>query len=77
MTQERIIKELKASRRIKASESNWLMFSATIEAALLEFTGECDLKPIHYALKRHKEWYKEMAGMVTDVIFIWIITTVM
>lgn len=34
------------------------MFSATIEAALLEFTGECDLKPIHYALKRHKEWYK-------------------
>ena len=39
VTQERIIKELKASRRIKASESNWLMFSATIEAALLEFTG--------------------------------------
>ena len=35
VTQERIIKELKASRRIKASESNWLMFSATIEAALL------------------------------------------
>jgi len=34
------------------------MFSATIEAALLEFTGECELKPIHYALKRHKEWYK-------------------
>mgnify|MGYP000008914688 FL=1 len=58
VTQERIIKELKASRRIKASESNWLMFSATIEAALLEFTGECELKPIHYALKRHKEWYK-------------------
>ena len=58
VTQERIIKELKASRRIKASESNWLMFSATIEAALLEFTGECELNPIHYALKRHKEWYK-------------------
>ena len=34
------------------------MFSATIEAALLEFTGECELNPIHYALKRHKEWYK-------------------
>ena len=58
VTQERIIKELKASRRIKASESNWLMFSATIEAALLEFTGECELNPIHYALKRHKEWYE-------------------
>ena len=57
-TQARIVKELKASRKIKASESNWLMFSATIEAALLEFTGECDLKPIQYGLKRHKEWYK-------------------
>ena len=58
ITQERVIKELKASRRIKAFECNWLMFSATIEAALLEFTGECELKPIHHALKRHKEWYK-------------------
>lgn len=58
ITQERIIKEMKASRKIKPSESNWLMFSATIEAALLEFTGECELKTIHYALKRHKEWYK-------------------
>lgn len=58
VTRERIVKELKASRRIKPSESNWLMFSATIEAALLEFTGECDLAPIQYALKRHKEWYK-------------------
>lgn len=58
LTQERIVKELKASRKIKASESNWLMFSATIEAALLEFTGECNMKPIQYALQRHKEWYK-------------------
>ena len=58
VTQERIIKEMKASRKIKPSESNWLMFSATIEAALLEFTGECNLEQIHYALKRHKEWYK-------------------
>ncbi|WP_294546742.1 DUF2264 domain-containing protein [uncultured Bacteroides sp.] len=57
-TKERVIKELKASRKIKAGEKNWLMFSATVEAALLELTGECNMEPISYALKRHKEWYK-------------------
>lgn len=57
-TKERVIKELKASRKIKAGEKNWLMFSATVEAALLELTGECNMEPILYALKRHKEWYK-------------------
>ena len=58
ITKKRIIEELKSSRKIKPSESNWLLFSATIEAALLEFAGECDMKPIEYAIKRHKEWYK-------------------
>lgn len=57
-TQERIVKEMKASRKIKPSESNWLLFTATIEAALLEFTGEWDKHRVDYAIKRHKEWYK-------------------
>ena len=34
------------------------MFSAIIEAALLHFTGECEMGPIDYALRKHKEWYK-------------------
>lgn len=58
ITQQRLVKEFKASRRFKAPAKNWLMFSATIEAALLEFTGECNMKPINYALQKHKEWYK-------------------
>ena len=58
ITQQRLVKEFKASRRFKAPDKNWLMFSATIEAALLEFTGECNMKPINYALQKHKEWYK-------------------
>ena len=57
-TKQRLIREFKASRRIKAPDKNWLMFSATVEAALLEFTGECDMRPIEYALMRHEEWYK-------------------
>ena len=58
ITQQRLVKKFKASRRFKAPDKNWLMFSATIEAALLEFTGECNMKPINYALQKHKEWYK-------------------
>ena len=58
ITQQRLVKEFKASRCFKAPDKNWLMFSATIEAALLEFTGECNMKPINYALQKHKEWYK-------------------
>lgn len=58
ITRQRLIKELKASRCFKAPDKNWLMFSATVEAALLEFTGECNMKPITYALQKHKEWYK-------------------
>jgi hypothetical protein len=53
-----VIAALKATRTIKPYESNWLLFSATIETALLEFTGECDMAPIETAVNRHLQWYK-------------------
>ena len=57
-TRLRLIDEFKRSREIKAAQNNWLCFSAIIEAALLEFTGECNMEPIEYALSKHEEWYK-------------------
>ncbi len=45
-----LVAALKSSRVLKPGENNWLLFSATIEAALWQFTGECDLKPIEYAV---------------------------
>ena len=57
-TKQRIIDQFKASRKIKPWENNWLLFSATIEAALLEFTGEYDEEKIDYAFSKHAEWYK-------------------
>lgn len=53
-----VVAALQSSRAIKPYESNWLLFSAMIEAALLEFTGECELSRIEYAVSRHLEWYK-------------------
>lgn len=58
LTQARVIHELKASRRITPGNNNWLLFSATVEAALLEFTGEYDPAPVDRAFSRHAAWYK-------------------
>lgn len=52
-----VVAALKATRSIKPGESNWLLFSAMVEAALWEFTGECELHPIEYAVQRHEQWY--------------------
>jgi hypothetical protein len=56
-TRANVVAALKSSRAIKPNESNWLLFSAMVEAALLKFTGECEMGPIDYAVRRHIEWY--------------------
>ena len=59
VTRDRLAAELRSSRVIKPSETNWLFFSAMVEAALLEFTGECEMNRITYAFDRFKkDWYK-------------------
>ncbi len=57
-TQQRLIAEMKSTRVIKPSESNWLFFSAMVEAFLYEVTGEWEFDRVEYALSRHKEWFK-------------------
>lgn len=56
--QSNVVSALKASRKIKPGESNWLLFSAMVEAALWKFTGSCELQPLEYAVRRHMQWYK-------------------
>ncbi len=58
ITRVRLIGEFKASRAIKPHMSNWLLFPAMVEAALLEFTGECDMEPVAVAITMHRQWYK-------------------
>jgi hypothetical protein len=53
-----VIAALKATRRIAPKENNWLLFSAMIEAALLEFDGTCEMSAIETAVSRHLAWYK-------------------
>jgi hypothetical protein len=56
-TRKNVISALRSTRAIKPGQNNWLLFSAMVEAALLEFTGECEMKPLDYAVNRHREWY--------------------
>ena len=57
-TKQQVFAVFRQTREIKPYESNWLLFSAIIEAALIEFGGEADLAPIERAVTRHLEWYK-------------------
>jgi hypothetical protein len=53
-----LITALKSTRTIQPGNSNWLLFSAMVEAFLLKSGNEWDNKPVGYALKKFAEWYK-------------------
>jgi len=57
-TKKNVLAALKSTRVITPFYSNWLMFSATIEAALFRFEGNCDRMRIDYAIRQHMLWYK-------------------
>lgn len=56
--QANVIKALQSSRVIKPGYSNWLLFSAMVEAALLKYTGSGDELRMDYAIRQHQAWYK-------------------
>lgn len=56
--QTNVVKALQASRVIKPGYSNWLLFTAMVEAALLKYTGSGDEVRMDYAIRQHLAWYK-------------------
>jgi hypothetical protein len=56
-SQQQLVQALQSTRVIKPVFSNWLLFSAIIEAVLLKFTGSGDLMRMDYAIKEHQAWY--------------------
>ena len=68
-TKQRIIYELQRTRDIKPHESNGLLFASMIEAALLDFTGECDTQRLLYGVNQFCQkwskgdaWYGDVAN---------------
>jgi hypothetical protein len=57
-TRGHLVAALRSTRVIKPYYSNWLLFMAMVEAALLKFTQDHDAVRIDYAIKEHQAWYK-------------------
>lgn len=71
-TKANVIAALKSSRVITPNYSNWLLFSATIEAALLKFDNYGDRMRMDYAIKQHLNvWYKGDGAYSDGPTFHW------
>jgi hypothetical protein len=56
--QRRLIEAMISTRSIEPSRSNWLLFSAMVEAFLAAVGAEWKPEPVETALRSHEEWYK-------------------
>jgi hypothetical protein len=57
-TRAHVVSALKTTRRIKPGFSNWLLFSAMVEACLCAVGEDWDTMRVDYALRQHDQWYK-------------------
>jgi len=56
-TQNRLAAALASSRVITPGQNNWLLFAATVEAALALMGQTFDAMRIDYAVRAHQQWY--------------------
>lgn len=57
-TQAHVVAALKSTRVIKPNFTNWILFSAMIEAALCAVGEQWDRVRVEYAVRQHEQWYK-------------------
>jgi hypothetical protein len=58
VTRRNLIAALESSRITLPGFNNWLLFSATVEAALFTLGAPWDRMRVDYALRQHDQWYK-------------------
>ena len=57
-TKRNLIAALESTRAIAPNYNNWLLFTATVEAALLRLGASWDRLRVDYAIRQHEQWYK-------------------
>ena len=57
-TKHNLIAALESTRVITPAFSNWLLFTAMVEAGLDALGGEFDKTRVEYAVREHEQWYK-------------------
>jgi hypothetical protein len=56
-TKANLVKALQATRKILPGQSNWLLFSAMVEAGLYFMGEEWDSMRVDHAIQMHKQWF--------------------
>lgn len=56
--QTNLVAALASTRAITPGFNNWLLFSATVEAALAAVGQPWDRMRVDYAIRQHEQWYK-------------------
>jgi hypothetical protein len=56
-TRARLVAALESTRVITPAFSNWLLFSAMVEAGLARLGASWDRTRVDYALRQHEQWY--------------------
>jgi hypothetical protein len=57
-TRKNLVAALESTRGTTPGFNNWLLFSATVEAALSRLGATWDRMRVDYALRQHEQWYK-------------------
>jgi hypothetical protein len=57
-TRKNLVTALESTRVIAPPFNNWLLFAATVEAALATLGANWDRMRVDYALRQHDQWYK-------------------
>lgn len=67
----RLIAAFEAARVIQPGFNNWLLFAATVEAALKQLGARWDRMRVDYALRQHDQWYVGDGAYSDGPIFHW------
>jgi hypothetical protein len=70
-TRARLIAAFESARVIQPGFNNWLLFSATVEAALKALGAGWDRMRVDYALRQHEQWYRGDAAYSDGPAFHW------
>lgn len=70
-TRTRLVAAFESARGIQPGFNNWLLFAATVEAALKALGARWDRMRVDYALRQHDQWYRGDGAYSDGPAFHW------
>lgn len=70
-TRTRLVAAFESARAIQPGFNNWLLFAATVEAALKALGARWDRMRVDYALRQHDQWYRGDGAYSDGPVFHW------